>query len=86
MTVQGKKIVEVRSMTSEELERVGWTKEYGVLVRYPPPVLVLEDGTRLFPSRDPEGNGPGAIFGINAEDFDVWIPPPDSPAAKSMEA
>lgn len=25
--------------------------------------LVLSDGSRLYASRDPEGNGPGALFG-----------------------
>jgi len=28
-----------------------------------PTALVLENGTVLYPSRDEEGNGPGAMFG-----------------------
>ncbi len=28
-----------------------------------PPVFELDDGTLIYPSADPEGNGPGAIFG-----------------------
>lgn len=27
------------------------------------PVIILDDGTYLFPARDLEGNGPGALFG-----------------------
>jgi hypothetical protein len=52
----GKKIIEVRQMTEEEVEYEGW----------PGPgddtVLVLDDGTRVYASCDPEGNMPGALF------------------------
>ena len=52
-------------MTKEELDVEGW--ETG---RHTPPtvlVLVLDDGTKLYPSQDEEGNGPGALFGINPD-------------------
>lgn len=65
----GRKIVDVRSMTEEEAEREGW---YGHITA---PVLELEDGTTLFPSRDPEGNGPGALFGINARGHGLYVTP-----------
>lgn len=51
-------IEEVRAMTNDELEAEGWE---GAFV--PPIVFVLEDGTKLYPSQDPEGNGPGCMFG-----------------------
>lgn len=34
-----------------------------------PSVIVLSDGTKLFPSRDPEGNGPGEMFGTSSDGF-----------------
>jgi len=54
-------VSEVRQMTDAELEREGWNHYRGST----PTVLVFEDGTKVFPSRDPEGNGPGAPFGIS---------------------
>jgi len=62
-TTVGRKIVAVRPMTKEEVEREGWDDWYRSNV----PVIVLDDGTTLFPSRDEEGNGPGEIFGYNEE-------------------
>jgi hypothetical protein len=58
----GKRIVKVRRMTNKEMKREGWE---GCVHR--PVVLVLDDGTLLYPSCDDEGNGPGAIFGFNTE-------------------
>jgi hypothetical protein len=43
-------------MTPAELAGYAWGGEE------PAVVLELEDGSRLFASRDPEGNGPGALF------------------------
>jgi len=61
--VVGRKIVAVRAMTDDEWENEGWDKD-----RFNPGcVLVLDDGTCLYPSRDTEGNGPGAIFGSHGE-------------------
>jgi hypothetical protein len=55
----GRKIVACRHMTQQELLEEGW--EAG---RSMPILLVLDDGMKVYPSRDEEGNGPGAIFGI----------------------
>ena len=57
--IVGRTIEEVRPLTAHELAAEGWADwlESGA------PVLVLDDGTRLYPSRDDEGNGPGALFG-----------------------
>jgi hypothetical protein len=57
--IVGKKIVEIRPMTGKEIVGEDWT-EWGDRGQ---PVLVLDDGTKLYPSRDDEGNGPGALFG-----------------------
>lgn len=53
--VQGKTIVDIRWMSEDEVREMGWS--CGAVV------LVLDDGTLLLPSRDDEGNGPGALFG-----------------------
>jgi hypothetical protein len=42
-------------MTKVEQNAEGW--------RRPATVLVLDDGTLLYPSRDGEGNDAGALFG-----------------------
>jgi hypothetical protein len=54
----GLTVTEFRPMTSEEMEEEGWDSS-------PPPVLVFSDGNKLYPSRDEEGNGPGAFFGVD---------------------
>lgn len=66
----GRRIVEVRAMNKHELEAEGWPPDETV------PVLVLDNGTILFPSRDEEGNGPGALFGATArkQGFHVSAP------------
>lgn len=55
----GSKIEAIRDMTVKEMEREGWEDS-----PRKPPVIVLSNGTILYPSRDPEGNGPGALFGF----------------------
>lgn len=50
----GRKIVGVRYMGADEAEGLGWHDRSIV--------LVLDDGTQLFPSQDEEGNGAGALF------------------------
>ena len=51
----GKKIVEVRDCTTEEAFKEGWDDENFS-------VIVLENGLKIYPSRDYEGNGPGVLF------------------------
>lgn len=58
----GRRIVEVRPMTPEELKDVGWDWG-GAYV----PIVILDDGSILYPSTDPEGNGPGAIFFVTGK-------------------
>lgn len=50
----GRTITAVRYLTEEERDDLGW---YDRSV-----VIVLSDGVMLFPSRDDEGNGAGALF------------------------
>ncbi len=54
----GRTIVDVRPMTAAELGAENWTSGR----HRPPVVLVLDDGTKVYPSRDEEGNGPGCLF------------------------
>ena len=55
----GRTITNVRRLTQDELEYEYWQGGESCLV------LELDDGSVLYPSRDPEGNGPGCIFGID---------------------
>lgn len=60
----GHTIQDVRYMTDEELEAEDWGDWGGR-----PVVLVLDNGAKLYPSQDPEGNGPGAMFGADDDGF-----------------
>lgn len=53
--LEGKRIVHVRYMTKKEAAVLDWPHR-GIL-------LVLDDGTFIFPSKDDEGNDAGALFG-----------------------
>jgi hypothetical protein len=64
----GQKIKTIREMTDVEMANEDWHGyQAGVM-------LVLEDGTKIFPSQDPEGNGPGCLFGIN-KDGSFYVTP-----------
>ena len=57
----GAKVMMVRPMTKEEMDREGWHKDrHGF-----PTVICLDNGVILYPSRDSEGNGAGALFGYD---------------------
>jgi hypothetical protein len=51
----GRKITNIRYLTKEESNELDWHGERAI-------VFTLDDGTILFPSRDDEGNGAGALF------------------------
>ena len=55
--LEGAKIVNIRDMTKKEAEAEGWE-----LHRDGCRVLVLNNGIKLYASKDYEGNGPGALF------------------------
>lgn len=60
--LEGRTIVRVRYINEDEMKSLYWF-ESGI-------VLELDDGTWIFPSRDDEGNGPGALF-TNHDDLPV---------------
>lgn len=59
--ILGQKIAAVRPMTKTELESEGWEDVQGCAT-----AIVLENGVKLYASQDPEGNGPGCVFGKKA--------------------
>ncbi len=60
--LKGRKIVEARYLTDEEMEDIGWhSKSIAIF---------LDNGTFLFAPADDEGNGPGALF-TNIKDLET---------------
>ena len=57
----GTQLVDVRNMTNVELKNEGWDDYYSEQDDIK--VLVFDDGSRIYPSMDYEGNGPGVFFG-----------------------
>lgn len=70
--MEGRTITDVRQMTDEEMEENGW---HTGSIHANPPVFELDDGTLIYPSADPEGNGPGAIFGNQPDGTPITIIP-----------
>ena len=58
----GKSLAHVRLMTDREMEEMGWDAD----VQGRPTVLLFQGGTRLYAAQDPEGSGPGVLFGVDA--------------------
>ena len=58
--ITGQKIKKLRNITNKELKREGWdlNNKFDFI-----PVIELENGVTIFPSRDSEGNGGGKLFG-----------------------
>jgi hypothetical protein len=67
--VTGHTIARVRPMTEDEMDQEGW--EAGR--RGVPMALVLDNGVVIFPSRDMEGNGPGALFARDADGEGMFV-------------
>jgi hypothetical protein len=55
----GRTIIGVRYMTPQDQEASMWSESAVI--------LILDDGTELYPSADDEGNGPGALFIIKGK-------------------
>ncbi len=55
----GRTISNLRYLTDSECEEIGW---YHSAV-----VLILDDGTAIWPSADDEGNDAGALFTTNLD-------------------
>jgi hypothetical protein len=66
----GRTITAMRAMTLAERRHEGWLHSYCSAV-----VIELDDGTILYPSCDPEGNGPGALFGVQLGASIYFYPP-----------
>ncbi len=64
--LQGKRVIEVRYLTSEEARAMDW---YSRCL-----VILFDDGSYIFPSRDDEGNDAGALFGTSAEGEEWTFP------------
>jgi hypothetical protein len=74
MEVVGRKIVAVKFLDKKIVEKEYWgdSPHTGV-------ALVLDDGSVIYPSQDEEGNGPGALFGMNKEMTESFYIMPISP-------
>tara|TARA_R110002020_G_scaffold157999_1_gene341016 strand:- start:273 stop:506 length:234 start_codon:yes stop_codon:yes gene_type:complete len=59
----GKKIVKVKYMQDEEVNNMHWENKAVC--------LLLDDGNWIFPMRDDEGNGPGALAVGNKDTLPV---------------
>lgn len=57
--LMGKTVTHVRYMDKEECDHMGWESR--------PLVIVFNDGSFVFPSRDDEGNDAGALFGQGSD-------------------
>jgi len=55
----GQQIAAIRNMTKEELTEEGWEFSNPLSTT----VIVLSNGTIIYPSADDEGNGPGVLYG-----------------------
>ena len=58
--IEGAKIVNIREMTKNEADAEAWNLHHNGCR-----VLILDNGIKLYASRDYEGNGPGALFFTN---------------------
>jgi hypothetical protein len=69
--LKGKVVKCVREMTEAELDAEGW-----IASAYDKPLVIeFSDGTKIYAAQDPEGNGPGTLFGVapNGDTFYVEI-------------
>jgi hypothetical protein len=62
----GRTIKSVRWISESEASAMGWYSR--------PIVILLDDGSQIFPSQDDEGNNGGALFG-QGSDGDDWTFP-----------
>ena len=70
-SIVGKTIVKIRLMTKKEMEEEGWeVSSHGA-----PTAIELSGGTVIYPSRDSEGNGGGALFGYDKDGNTFFVMP-----------
>jgi|WetSurMetagenome_2_1015567.scaffolds.fasta_scaffold1192798_2 hypothetical protein len=60
----GIRIKDVRPMTQDEMSFEGWDLNDN----RQPYIIELENGVLLYPSTDPEANGPGVLFGRDTKE------------------
>lgn len=60
----GRTIKEARAMNIEEARAEGWEGHHHLAGCV---VLVLDDGSKIYPSQDSEGNGPGVVFCVDSK-------------------
>lgn len=63
----GKTVKAVRTMTARELQAEGWDGGNK------PRVIEFTDGSTVYASCDPEGNGPGCLYGKMADGETVYV-------------
>ena len=66
-------IQDVRDLTKADAGDNDW-----FLPGHTCPVMVLDNGTIIFPSKDRKGNGPGALFGKMADGTTIYVDPEGS--------
>ena len=64
----GRKIVQIRPLNKREIEQEGWDSDYPGDKAL---CIILDNGVHLYPSKDYEGNGGGALFGYAVIDKEV---------------
>lgn len=67
----GLTIMDVRAMTKEEIELEGW-EDFNYVDTS---VIILSDGGKIYASCDPEGNGPGCLYGQTNDGQQIYISP-----------
>jgi hypothetical protein len=65
----GKIVRMVRFLKPQELAREVWPVDQDVAA------LEFTDGTLVYAACDPEGNGPGALFGVLPDGQTLWVRP-----------
>lgn len=60
----GEKIANIRTASKQEMIEVFGEDLAEMYDHIPVVVIDFENGDKLFPSKDHEGNGPGAFFGL----------------------
>lgn len=74
--IEGTEVESIRPMTDEEMRNEGWDPNRP---GPNPTAIELDTGLTLYPSRDDEGNGPGALFGLEPDGTPIRIYPGQVP-------
>ncbi|MBI2808698.1 MAG: hypothetical protein HYX68_27230 [Planctomycetes bacterium] len=66
---EGKVVKELRFLSEAELACEAWQGSQKVAA------VEFTDGSLVYAACDPEGNGPGALFGVTSDGQTVWVNP-----------